>query len=250
MKPTKLGYILSLDEFKNYEPDKKEKFKNLIVAESNLIEGIDSNNIKTRIIKEEESEEDFMAREFPEVTNHKKALDYVIINFESKVLSQRDILFLHKTLGENLISEAGTYRRHKCYIKWLCEDYENYSGKPHFRQIPNLMQNLEKDINNLEKKEFTLEKILNVHHKFETIHPFSDGNGRVGRLILNWLTLRHNKEFYVIEAKKRKEYYDEIKIYEKKFKKAHPEIKFYKDRRISRSDIFFRELEAINGSLE
>ena len=53
-----------------------------------------------------------------------------------------------------------------------------------------------------------------VHNQFETIHPFADGNGRVGRLLLNNILLRHKKPPVNIELKNRQEYYAALREYQ------------------------------------
>jgi Fic family protein len=53
-----------------------------------------------------------------------------------------------------------------------------------------------------------------VHNQFENVHPFQDGNGRVGRLLLNNILLRHGLPPVSIELKNRKEYYSTLQAYE------------------------------------
>jgi len=53
-----------------------------------------------------------------------------------------------------------------------------------------------------------------IHNQFENIHPFQDGNGRVGRLLLNNILLKHNLPPVNIEFKKRGEYYSSLRAYQ------------------------------------
>ncbi len=54
-----------------------------------------------------------------------------------------------------------------------------------------------------------------IHNQFENIHPFRDGNGRVGRLLLNNILLKHDLPPLNIELKNRSQYYAALQAYEK-----------------------------------
>ena len=70
-----------------------------------------------------------------------------------------------------------------------------------------------KELINFIKKIKTKHDCWDAHNEFEVIHPFVDGNGRVGRLILNWLLLNKGFKFEIIDCEKRLEYYNKIRDY-------------------------------------
>ena len=64
-----------------------------------------------------------------------------------------------------------------------------------------------------------------VHNEFEHIHPYQDGNGRVGRLLLNWVLLQHSYPPINILLKDRKEYYRTLQRFSMKGE-IEPTLKF------------------------
>ena len=76
-------------------------------------------------------------------------------------------------------------------------------------EVPKKMKELLADYNN--KNEKTFEDILDFHVKFERIHPFQDGNGRVGRLILFKECLKYNIVPFIIEDHLKLYYYRGLK---------------------------------------
>ena len=102
-------------------------------------------------------------------------------------------------------------------------------GGVYYRQIPKIMKSLEKKIGELDAP--SVSRIWNIHHEFETIHPFRDGNGRTGRVLLNWLSLRYLQRLMIIEGRKREGYYNMIKEYTTKFRKLNPSVGFYVDKK-------------------
>jgi len=79
-----------------------------------------------------------------------------------------------------------------------------------------LPQNVEADMDKLNEwylslSEITFESILEYHYRFEKIHPFQDGNGRIGRLILFRECLRNNITPFIIDDNHKQFYYRGLK---------------------------------------
>lgn len=229
VKTVPLGYTLSLDDYANLSSDDQTHFLHDFIYQSNYIEGIKDTwvqNIKrgeTPVLP-------------PTLTSHQKALDQIIQNAELEIFpTRKSINNLHKTLMEGLLpeKEVGQLRKKKVIIGKKYYDLETgkYLGTSVIRKCPNpdslpyLMDSYQDSLGQLRKNpNVTQEDLLENHAYFEWIHPFVDGNGRSGRLLLNWLSLTHRKEFYVIESSKRQEYYSFLQGLKEKFNKKHPII--------------------------
>lgn len=82
-------------------------------------------------------------------------------------------------------------------------------AQPH--DVPGLMSELMDDYNDLDEVE--LHDVLSFHHGFELIHPFQDGNGRIGRLIMFRQCLSHNITPFIISSERREQYIDGLKAF-------------------------------------
>jgi len=87
---------------------------------------------------------------------------------------------------------------------------------PDWQDIKKLMGGLFKFYNK-NKAMNPVELAGRIHYKFEKIHPFGDGNGRVGRLIMNYILWHKGHPIIIVEYKKRKSYYNALKKGEEKF---------------------------------
>lgn len=131
-----------------------------------------------------------------EAKNHQTALLYLFnILGKSKKITEEIILKLHSILLNSINSDAGFYRRHGVRIVGANLATANYL------KVPRLMRELAIDIN--KSRSDIIAQAAEIHARFEQIHPFSDGNGRIGRLILQAMMLRKNLPPAVIKQDKK-----------------------------------------------
>ena len=182
---------------------RKSKFKGNIYHYSQVNFAYNSNKIEGGRLSEDETEEIFETDSFIpksdeaiklddliEMKNHFRLFDYTLDTLNDD-LSKEMIINMNKILKRNTTDEENPRY--------------NVGG---FKIIPNKIglinvidtsapEDVEKDIDNLlleykKIKNVTIEDIINFHYKFELIHPFGDGNGRVGRMIMFRECLRNN----------------------------------------------------------
>lgn len=158
---------------------------------SNHIEGSQLTHEQTKLIFETNTlgvtKTSTKIDDIVETMNHFKCIDFVIDNAKRK-LSESMIKQLHYLLKQNTSDS---------FLSWFnVGDYklrENEVGghstvEPNF--VGEAMKELIKNYNSKEK--VAIEDIIDFHYQFETIHPFQDGNGRIGRLIMLKECLKNN----------------------------------------------------------
>ena len=135
-----------------------------------------------------------------EAKNHQLAFNYIFERMDIGVnIDEIYILKLHEILMHGIKNDAGVYRNHGVRIVGSNVPTANYL------KIPDRMKELVKMINSDTKDIVSL--VALVHSTFEQIHPFSDGNGRVGRLIMASILIRNNYAPAVIKKQKKSLYY-------------------------------------------
>jgi Fic family protein len=205
-KPVTLLEILQDEKKSKIKGGIYQKIQIELTYNSNHIEGSQLTHDQTRYIYETNTIEinstAVNVDDIVETTNHFKAID-IIIEQAKQLINEKLIKFLHQIL------KNGTSDSRK---EWFAVgDYKKLSNEVGGRQttlpedvpgkIKNLIVNYNKD------KIKTFEEIIEFHYSFEAIHPFQDGNGRVGRLILFKELLRNNIVPFLIDEELKIFYY-------------------------------------------
>jgi Fic family protein len=142
-------------------------------------------------------------REIYEAINHKRALEYVFQNLQNRDgFDERFIKKINEIINKDIKDTEG-YRKVQVFIRGS----EHIPPLP--EKIPNLMNYFVYNYNNNEEDIF--ERIAKYHIEFEKIHPFEDGNGRTGRLLLNYELLKNNIAPVVISKEERVKYFEFLK---------------------------------------
>jgi len=138
-----------------------------------------------------------------EAINHKKGIDYLKLVIEKKErITEQVIRNLHSLILNSIDdAEAGNYRKQNVRIVGA-----NHLP-PQSIKVPRLMSEFFEWLNENEYNRNIAELAADVHYKLVMIHPFIDGNGRVSRLLMNLLLMKHGYPPAIILKVDRKRYY-------------------------------------------
>jgi Fic family protein len=113
------------------------------------------------------------------------------------------ILEIHEIVTRGLLEDSGRYRIQNVRIAGAKK------SPPDFSKVPKLMEEMIKDMAKIRAHRVVVATYL--HHRLVEIHPFSDGNGRVARLMMNLLLMRSRFPPVVLKKEDRKKYYECLK---------------------------------------
>lgn len=144
-------------------------------------------------------------REFYEIENHKQAFSNMLDHLESNdTLSVSIIKEVHADLTDRLQYDKGQFKKNENLI--IGAEFQTASPSETPFLVQQLVDNLEYRLENAATDEEKLESILDAHIQFERIHPFSDGNGRTGRVIMNYSLLQEGFPPLIIEKETKATY--------------------------------------------
>ena len=144
-------------------------------------------------------------REFYEIENHKQAFYNLLEHLgNNDKLSVFIIKEIHADLTDRLQYDKGQFKKNDNLI--IGAEFQTATpGETPFL-IQQLVDNLEYRLENAATEEEKLESILDTHIQFERIHPFSDGNGRTGRIVMNYSLLQQGFPPLIIEKETKAQY--------------------------------------------
>lgn len=173
---------------------------------SNHIEGSRLSEEQTRFIFETNTlgvtNESTSVDDIMETVNHFRCIDYVIDHATDKI-TEAHIKQLHAILKTNTSDSQRSWFAVGDYKRMPNEVGGKETALP--QDVQGRMKALVNDYNAIKKVAF--DDILNFHVIFERIHPFQDGNGRVGRLLLLWQCLQSGIVPFIITEELRLYYY-------------------------------------------
>ena len=190
-----------------------KKFSELFSYNTNAIEGSKLNQKEVREILKEDKWPDKSKEDIAETYGVDEAIRFIRKTKEH--ISIELLKKIHKIVFKNSKDFAGKFRKKGQEV--VVADRLGrilHEGAPQTR-VNHLLKELIRWYNKNKEKYPVLVLGAVVHNQFENIHPFADGNGRVGRIILNNILIKHKLPPININIKNQREYYNSLQEYQK-----------------------------------
>lgn len=197
-----------------------ENFRILFAYNSNVIENPQTKYHTTREIFDEGRVSSYTGdlRTLYEIENQKKTFDFIADSIIAKIpLSDELIRKVQKKLMYGCYTQErydkgerpGSYKKHEYVVG------DEIGVLP--EDVLNEIEELCNEVNNLKKTDFDsiLTAAAYFHLSFESIHPFADGNGRTGRMLMNYYLMTHGVPPTIIYNEDKEAYYMGLTVFDK-----------------------------------
>ncbi len=186
----------------------RKQFAIELAYNSNAIEGNTLTLRETKLVIEEGiTIKGKPLREHFEAINHQKAFEFLedIVNKTSQI-TEDTIKGVHKIILTGIDDEyAGRYRDVNVRILGAVK------SPPRFEKVPDKMKEFIEYVSNNPENLNVIELAAIIHYKLVEIHPFTDGNGRTSRLIMNLFLMKHGYPITMVLKVDRNKYYDKLR---------------------------------------
>ena len=190
------------------EVTKKEVFQNYVIEFAYNTASIEGNTINLEearnLLNEGITPKNKTLREVYDLQNTEKVFFELLNNKLKDKFGHELIIEIHDNLLDKIDERKG-YRNTD--IRVVRSNFDASPGK----YVKTDMELLLKWFNENQNKLHPIVLAVIFHHKFEKIHPFMDGNGRTGRMIMNYILLKSNLPPMIIHKKTRKEYLESMR---------------------------------------
>ena len=160
-----------------------------------------------KILLDMEVSRDVSVREVYEAKNLARVSEYIKIKSQTADVDKQNILFLHQMLISGIDDNiAGRFRKIGEYVRvgtYIAPAPEHVE-----RMIESILIEYSSALDS-----YFLDRIAKFHLDFEAIHPFNDGNGRIGRVIINYQLGRLGLPSLIVRDKEKKDYYKSFSDY-------------------------------------
>src|SRR3989338_2856997 len=192
------SYLKNLDKVSKYK--EKQRFLARFIANSNSIEGSTLSEEETsNYLFNDLSPKGHSKKELFMASNLLEAWNYLEQNCQKRLASGEDLCKLHELVNRHIeIKTLGKYKKVQNYIADI------YTSSHLF--VEEKMKKLLDWIKNALECVDDFEVAFQSHAQFEIIHPFVDGNGRVGRLLINWILMNRGLMALAIDSRSRLDY--------------------------------------------
>ena len=187
----------------------KEYMKDLLVRLTHHSNAIENNTISlpetVSILLHQTVPKQVSLRELYEIDNHGYAMEYLLSQDTLNQDFSLDIIFeTHRILMDRLHHERGTFKTEVNYIKGA--DFDTIHPSNVHLEMKQWIDNVNYRIGVAGTVKQMIDLVCESHIQFERIHPFADGNGRTGRLIMNYLLMKNDIAPLIIEKTDKESY--------------------------------------------